>query len=47
MSFLLNISQDIFAKATNSHVVMHMNWLDLPSIQHLLAFLEINKFAEG
>jgi len=47
MSFLLNTSQDIFAKAINSHVAMHVNRLDLPSTQHLLAFLEISKFAEG
>lgn len=47
MSFLLNTSQDILAKATKSHVAMHMNWLALPSTQHRLAFLEINRFAEG
>lgn len=46
-SFLLNTSQDVFPKATNSPVAMHRTWLDLPNKQYLGGFLEISWLAEG
>lgn len=46
-TFLLNTSQDIFTKATNSPVAMHRTWLGLPNTQYLGGFLEISLFAEG
>lgn len=46
-SSLLNTSQDIFTKATNSPAAMHRNWLGLPNTQYLGDFLEISRFAES